>query len=217
MPAVLSDLERNILDYMVQYLRSNTYQPSIREIGEEFGIKSTKTVSEHLSALASKGYLERDPSRSRGVRILGVDLNPQTVSVPCFASIPDDSVGFASDGIEAYYSIDRRMAGAKGCYFLRVRDSALAPLDAHQGDFLLVEPADARALRDGDLAVVRMESRPEIFRFLMNGRTALIRGASESAPSFTVEDPARLPVTGRVAAIFRRFDEAEVPISATAH
>ena len=48
----LSEMERRILDFMVQYLRANTYQPSIREIGERFGIKSTKTVSEHLQALA---------------------------------------------------------------------------------------------------------------------------------------------------------------------
>jgi SOS-response transcriptional repressor LexA len=88
MPAVLNDLERNILDYMVRYLRTHTYQPSIREIGEEFGIRSTKTVSEYLTALAEKGYLERDPSRSRGIRILGVDLNPHTVSVPCFPEPP---------------------------------------------------------------------------------------------------------------------------------
>jgi repressor LexA len=43
MPTALTDIERRILDYMVDYLRSNTYQPSIREIGERFGIKSTKT------------------------------------------------------------------------------------------------------------------------------------------------------------------------------
>ena len=70
----ITEIERKILDFMVHYLRSNTYQPSIREIGERFGIKSTKTVSEHLQALADKGFLERDSSRSRGVRILGVDL-----------------------------------------------------------------------------------------------------------------------------------------------
>ena len=93
MPPNLTDLERKILDYMVDYLRSNTYQPSIREIGERFGIKSTKTVSEHLQALADKGFLERDPSRSRGVKILGMDLNAQAVSVPCFSKLPQDRGG----------------------------------------------------------------------------------------------------------------------------
>ncbi len=41
MPKPLTSLERRILDYLVEYLRQNTYQPSIREIGKRFGIKST--------------------------------------------------------------------------------------------------------------------------------------------------------------------------------
>ncbi|HEX5521520.1 MAG TPA: hypothetical protein VFX29_07465, partial [Longimicrobiaceae bacterium] len=64
MPDRLTKLERRILDYMVDYLKRNTYQPSIREIGKRFNIKSTKTVSEHLQALADKGFIERDASRS---------------------------------------------------------------------------------------------------------------------------------------------------------
>src|SRR3712207_8940291 len=76
MPEPLSKMERRILDYIVDYLKRNTYQPSIREIGKRFGIKSTKTVSEHLQSLADKGYIERDASRSRGVKILGMNLAP---------------------------------------------------------------------------------------------------------------------------------------------
>ncbi len=116
MPATLNDIERKILDFMVQYLRENTYQPSIREIGERFGIKSTKTVSEHLSALAEKGFLERDPSRSRGVRILGVDLHPDTVSLPCYGEIPDAHA--VTSRAESFLTVDRRMAGS---VFLRAR------------------------------------------------------------------------------------------------
>ena len=111
MPPSLNDIERKILDYMVQYLRSNTYQPSIREIGERFGIKSTKTVSEHLQALADKGFLERDPSRSRGVRILGVDLSGDTVSVPFYREMPTDKAGVRVDRAEMHLSLDRRLGG----------------------------------------------------------------------------------------------------------
>ena len=44
MSPALNEIERRILDYMVSYLRENTYQPSIREIGERFGISSTSPV-----------------------------------------------------------------------------------------------------------------------------------------------------------------------------
>lgn len=217
MPAVLSDLERKILDYMVQYLKSNTYQPSIREIGEEFGIKSTKTVSEHLRALADKGYLERDPSRSRGVRILGVDLSPQTVSVPCFSALPDTATGMASDGVEAYYSVDRRMAGAKGSYFLRVRGESYADLGLNEGDFALVEPSYPGQVRDGDLAVVRLGEGPGLFRLARNGSGVTLEGSAGGNGTVHVDDPDSLTVNGRVVAIYRRLDDAGIPTSPTAH
>jgi repressor LexA len=220
MPAVLSDLERNILDYMVRYLRTHTYQPSIREIGEEFGIRSTKTVSEHLGALAEKGYLERDPSRSRGIRILGVDLNPQTVSLPCYAAIPDPGQGFESDGVEAWYSLDRRLGAAKGAWFLRARDARWTALGVSAGDFLLVEPARASDLRDGDLAVIRTGESPDLYRVVRPVPAGPLRLRGAGTPpgaASVVEDATRLVVGGRVAGLHRRFDAAAVPVSAVAH
>jgi repressor LexA len=217
MPAVLTDLERRILDYMVQYLRTHTYQPSIREIGEEFDIKSTKTVSEYLGALADKGYLERDPSRSRGVRILGIDLAPQTISVPCFVAFPDDRTGFTSDGIEAYYSIDRRLAGAKGSYFIRARGDEYKGVGVERGDFLLVEPATFASVRDGDLVVVSRPEGPQLFRYSRDAGHHLLHSARPGAAPYAFEDPARIEVTARVAGLHRRFEDTAVPVSATTH
>ena len=71
MPDPLTHIERKVYNYLLDFLSQNTYQPSVREIGRRFKIKSTKTVSELLQSLAKKGYIERDPSRSRGVRLLG--------------------------------------------------------------------------------------------------------------------------------------------------
>jgi len=217
MPAVLTDLEQRILDYMVRYLRANTYQPSIREIGEEFDIKSTKTVSEHLGALAEKGYLERDPSRSRGVRILGVDLAPETVSVPCFVSLPDDRTGFASDGVEAHYSLDRRLAGPKGSFLVRVRGDEYAGLDLSKGDFLLMEPANFASIREGDLVTLRRADGPGLFRYSRNGRHHFLQPSRKGASPLSIDDPSAITVTARVSAIHRRFEETAVPVSATAH
>src|SRR5687768_7919450 len=88
MPVPLSKIERRILDYLVDYLKKNTYQPSIREIGKRFGIKSTKTVSEYLQALADKGHIEREASRSRGVKIVGLNLErPEVISIPFYGKI----------------------------------------------------------------------------------------------------------------------------------
>ena len=130
MAQVPTEIERKIFDYMVSYLRRNTYQPSIREIGEEFGIKSTKTVSEHLQALAEKGFLERDPSRSRGVRILGVDLAPEAVSVPVLRALPDDVEDTFDTGD---YCIARPSTGRVGRCLSRSRSRRRGRADGGRG------------------------------------------------------------------------------------
>jgi repressor LexA len=71
MPEQLTSTERKVYHYLLDFLAEHTYQPSIREIGSTFQIKSTKTVSDILQSLAKKGYIERAAARSRGVRLLG--------------------------------------------------------------------------------------------------------------------------------------------------
>ena len=217
MPSALTDIERKILDYMVVYLRTNTYQPSIREIGEKFSIKSTKTVSEHLQSLADKGYLERDPSRSRGVRILGMDLNAQTVSIPCYRRIPDDRDGLMSDQVEGYFSLDRRLAGSKGSFFVRARGTEMAGLGLVEGDYLLVEPAFADEIADGDVVAVRLEHHAAFFRYAQNGSGGVLRPGKPSEPVMPVEDPSLLDVVGKVTALYRRIEGHPTAVSSTAH
>ncbi len=213
----LTEIERRILDFMVLYLRTNTYQPSIREIGERFGIKSTKTVSEHLQALADKGYLERDPSRSRGVKILGVDLNAQTVSVPCYLELPEGRSGLRIDRAEAYLTMDRRLAGAKGSFFVQAKGDELAALDVTDGDFLLVEPTSIQDVGEDALVVARIGGRSSYFRVSRNGQGVHLAPMDGSEGPTLVEEPSKLALLGRVAALYRRLDGVPTLVSTTAH
>lgn len=201
----LTEIERKILDFMVQYLRANTYQPSIREIGERFGIKSTKTVSEHLQALADKGWLERDPSRSRGVKILGVDLSAETVSVPCFSKIP--SAGSAADA-EMYLAVDRQLGGEKGAFIVRAGSGDLAVLGVAEGDLVLVSPATIDDVEDGNVVVAEIGSGSAFHRLVRNGKGMYLEALRPGGQTTHVEDPSALRVIGRVTGFYRRMHEA---------
>ncbi len=218
MAQALNEIERKILDFMVSYLRENTYQPSIREIGERFGIKSTKTVSEHLQALAEKGFLERDPSRSRGVKILGVDLAPDAVSIPCFSALPDDRAGLRSDRAETNLTMDRRLTGSKGSFFVRARGDEAAVLGVQDGDYLLVEPVSVDEIADQAIIVARPGGgAPGYHRFTRNGSGIYLQSLRGGTPVL-VEEVARLNLIGRVSAIFRRMDgPAGAATNLTAH
>ncbi|MFQ5537071.1 MAG: transcriptional repressor LexA [Gemmatimonadota bacterium] len=213
----LTDIERKILDFMVQYLRANTYQPSIREIGERFGIKSTKTVSEHLQSLADKGYLERDPSRSRGVRILGVDLSAQTMSIPCFNELPADGRSPRAKDADLHLSIDRRLAGERGGFFVRAKAGDLAQLGVTEGDYVLVEPVQMEQVDDGDVVVVRIGDGSWFHRVSHNGRGTLMEALRPGGDATLVEDPESLRILGRVTAFYRRMDESSGALNLTRH
>jgi len=214
MSASLTDIERKILDYMVQYLRSNTYQPSIREIGERFGIKSTKTVSEHLQALADKGFLERDPSRSRGVRILDVDLSADSVPVPFYRDMPKERI--ARDGAETYLSLDRRLGGGRSSFFVRAKGDELEVLGVLDGDYLLIEQVEIDALGEGDVVVARRGDRNDFLRVGRNGRGLTLQALRAGGDVTLIDEAVAIQLLGKVSALFRRLGES-ARVSLTAH
>ena len=69
---VLTDRQREILEFITQSIRERGYPPTLREIGVHFGIKSTNGVNDHLRALEKKGYLEREDLKSRALRPMGM-------------------------------------------------------------------------------------------------------------------------------------------------
>ncbi len=213
--SVLTDVERGILDFMVSYLRSRTYQPSIREIGREFGIKSTKTVSEHLQALADKGFLERDPSRSRGIRILGVDLHAKTASMPCFGSLAE-ATGPRRKPAAAHMSLDRQLVEGRGAFVVRA-NAQLGALGIEEGDQLVVEPVLREELANGQLIVASVEGSPDYYRSERRGSRVSLHPVAGKAPAMLVEEPTALVIVGRVSALVRRIRSLSTGAGAAPH
>lgn len=192
----LTSLERRILDYIVEYLRRNTYQPSIREIGSRFGIKSTKTVSEYLQSLADKGWIERDSSRSRGVRVIGLDMHPSTVTVP------QRENGTQHEAFE----MDRRIAGGAGTFMVGVCADPSAPEGIREGDLVLVEPVPVSEIEDGDLVVVRSAGGSMVRRAVRRGHEMLLDPGAAEMHSYEI--------SGRATSVVRRL---RVPAGITAN
>lgn len=153
----LTPLEQQVYQYLIDFLADNTYQPSIREIAKRFRIKSTKTVSDLLHALEAKGYIERQESRSRGLRILGFGGGAQ--AVPLYREPAGNG---APANRESYISVDRRFVPDGDAFFVRVARGT-RELGILDGDLVLVSPSVPPA--DHMVAVaaeagVRVQSRP---------------------------------------------------------
>jgi repressor LexA len=198
MPEPLNELERRVLDYVVEYLRTNTYQPSIREIGREFAIRSTKTVSELLQSLADKGWIERDPSRSRGVRVLGLERQPGTVSLPIVRADMMPHGG--------YLELDRRLVDGPGSFLMSMNGEYLGDEGIRAGDLLLVEPVGASTLDAGDLVVVRTGDATAVRRVATANPRILLAPADAGEPPLELTGTqAAALLQGRVGGVVRRL------------
>jgi repressor LexA len=205
MPETLSKIERRILNYLVDYLKENTYQPSIREIGRRFGIKSTKTVSEHLQSLADKGHIERDASRSRGVKILGMNLSPDVVNVPCYGKIAAGVPALIRDNVRDQFELDRKLAGTADAFFLEVRGDSMEGLGILDGDMVLVEPVDEAEVDNGQVVAARMEGEATVKRYFRNGEKVVLEAANKKYAPILVHEHEDFTILGRVHGLFRQI------------
>jgi repressor LexA len=205
MPEALSKIERRILNYLVDYLKENTYQPSIREIGKRFGIKSTKTVSEHLQSLADKGFIERDASRSRGVKILGMNLAPGVLNVPCYGRIAAGIPALLREDVREEFELDRKLVGSSDAFMLEVKGDSMMNLGIFPGDLVVVEPADEADIQNGEVVAARVDGDATVKRYFANGGQVVLEPANSDYAPLLVHDKTDFTVLGRVTGLYRRF------------
>lgn len=210
MPEALSKIERRILDYLIEYLRKNTYQPSIREIGRRFGIKSTKTVSEYLQSLADKGYIEREASRSRAVRILDLNLDrPDVISVPFYGKIAAGQPALSKDHVNSEFGLDPKLIGSPNAFFLEVSGNSMQQLGMFDRDLVLVEPISESDAHNGDIVAARLGGEATVKRYFRRDDQVVLEPANSDYAPILVREYDDFTVLGRVTGLFRRIPAAQ--------
>lgn len=203
----LTQLERRVYHYMIDFLAENTYQPSIREIAKKFRIKSTKTVSDLLHALANKGYIERDESRSRGVRLLGFAAAGATQPVPYYGRIHAGEPALLPEHRVGYITLDRRYLPSDDVFLLRVKGDSMTGKCISDGDYVLVSPS-AKA-KDGDIVAARLGGDATVKTLTHRGPMVVLEPANPNERSIEVAQRDDFAVLGVVCGIFRPFFEQE--------
>lgn len=203
MPEPLTPLERRIYNYLIDFLTENTYQPSIREIGRKFRVKSTKTVSDLLQSLADKGYIERDPSRSRGVRLLGYSGVTRTVPLPYYGKIHAGEPALLPEYREGYLTMDRRFVPHEEAFFLKVKGDSMVGRGIFDGDFVMIDPVDADSAADGSIIAARLGEEATVKTLTHEGGTVVLKPANDAEREIVVKPQDDFAVLGVVCGVFR--------------
>jgi len=205
----LTQLERRVYHYMIDFLAENTYQPSIREIARKFRIKSTKTVSDLLHALENKGYIERDESRSRGVRLLGFAAAGATQPIPYYGKIHAGEPALMPENRQGYITVDRRFLPSDDAFFLKVKGDSMIDRSIADGDFVMVTPSAKP--KHGDIVAARLGADATIKTLQHRGNTIVLEPANSNERAIEVSPSDDFAVLGVVCGVFRPFWEQEPP------
>jgi repressor LexA len=205
----LTQLERRVYHYLIDFLAENTFQPSIREIAKKFRIKSTKTVSDLLHSLARKGYIERDESRSRGVRLLGYSASGLTQPVPYYGKVAAGEPALIAENRVHYMTIDRRFLPSEDVFLLKAKGNSMTGRCIADGDYVLVQPA-ARA-RDGEIVVARIGEEATVKTLTHRGSTIVLEAANPAERNIEVGPNDDFAILGVVCGVFRPFFDQAPP------
>ena len=202
----LTPIERRVYHYLIDFLAEHTYQPSVREIGRRFRIRSTKTVAEVLQSLAEKGFIEKTTGRSRGVRLVGYSGVGHTLPIPLYERINPAEPHLTPENRSRHIVIDRSFVPADDAFFVRAADDAMRARGMLVGDLVLVNPA-VRS-HEGDAVVVRVSDRTLVRLISHRGGQLALGTADGSAPEVVLGPRDDFSVLGVVAGVFRPFHDS---------
>lgn len=148
----LTDRQRAVLDYIATSIDDRGYPPTLREIGNHLGIRSTNGVNDHLRALERKGYLTREDMKSRTLRPTELayeefgrtspanDVQADMVAIPILGRVAAGALSEAIEAPEDRVHVDRVLLGNGGenVFGLRIVGESMIEAGIHDGDYVFV-------------------------------------------------------------------------------
>lgn len=208
----LSTRQDSILDFIHQFVDSNQFPPSVRDIQAGCNISSTSVVDYNLQILQREGFLRRRPEISRGIELLYEDDNSENIeliSIPILGTIaagePLEVLAPDSWQEEPLETVDLPpflTQNKSDVYALRVKGSSMVDALVGDGDLVLMEPINQP--ENGDMVAAWLTDREEVTlkKFFLEGRNVRLQPANTTMAAITVP-ASKVAVRGRVVGVVR--------------
>ncbi len=160
MREALTSRQREILEYLKFRNKIRSYPPTVREIGEAVGLSSSSTVQNHLNTLERKGYIRRDPTKSRTIEVVEQEQIQaklsKVVAVPVVGRVAAGAPILAAENIEDHLMLSSELIGGETSFVLEVHGDSMTGAGILDGDLVVVRPA--KDAPNGAIVVARVES-----------------------------------------------------------
>jgi repressor LexA len=193
--------QKEILDFIKETILRNGYPPSVREICKAVHLKSTSSVHSHLEILEGKGYIRRDPAKSRTIEIIDDCFNltrTEVVNVPVLGTVAAGQPLYAEETIENYYPIPSNLLPSADAFMLKVRGNSMVNAGILEGDQIIVEHCSTAA--NGEIVVALVDDSATVKRFFKENGHYRLQPENDSMVPIILD---HVEILGKVIGLFR--------------
>lgn len=225
----LTDRQKAVLEYISSSINHRGYPPTLREIGNHLGIRSTNGVNDHLRALERKGYLTREDMKSRTLRLVRTaDVGPfddgdaevttlslredvddlDVVEIPIVGRVAAGALAEAIEHPEDSVRIDRMLLGRGGrdVFGLRIRGESMIEAGIHDGDFVFVRKQ--LEARRGEIVVAMVGDEATCKYFFPEKDHVRLEPANRTMTAIKIpaNDFRKTQILGVVVGVYRKLE-----------
>lgn len=197
----LKPKEKAVLDYIAKAVDEEGFAPSVRDICSAVGLKSTSTVQMYIERLEAKGYIVKQPGKSRTLRIEMPEDSKKRYSVPILGQVAAGTPILTAENYDGTidYSTEKHF-DRDSLFALRVKGESMREIGIMNGDIVIVEKREYAD--NGEIVVAMIDDEATVKRFFKeDGRYRLQPENSEMEPIFTDE----VFILGKVVALARYY------------
>lgn len=187
-----------VMDYIRKFSEDNGYTPSVREIAQECGIKSTATVHSYIEKLQTRGYLNKTDNKKRAVTI----GKSSGMSIPLLGTVTAGQPIFAYENYEDYYTFPMGEFRGDDLFMLTVSGTSMIDAGILDGDKIVVRRQQTANNGDIIVAMVNDEESATVKRFFVREGRVILHPENESL-SDMIYEPQQISVLGKVIGLVR--------------
>jgi len=199
----LTRRQKEILEYLNDFIGREGYAPTIEEIAEQFSLRSLATVHKHLTNLQEKGLIRRAWNRSRALELVPTEVKVHAVELPLLGRVAAGSPIEAIDASETIF-VPEDMIGRKETYVLQVKGDSMIEEQIRDGDYVIVE--NRTTADDGEMVIALLDGENATLKKLYregHGQVRLQPANARLKPMMVDQD--RLQIQGVVIGVLRKY------------
>ncbi len=199
----LTRRQREILDFLAEFIKHRGYAPSLEEIGRRFGLTSLATVHKHLTNLEEKGFIRRARNRSRSVELVPTRVGRRAIELPLLGTVAAGAPIEAVAGSETIAVPEDIVAVRDTYYALRVSGNSMIDEQIRDGDVVIVK--DRKSADNGEMVIALLDDADvTLKKFYRDSGRIRLQPANPELPPLVV-NPDRVQIQGVVVGVMRRY------------